>query len=525
MFIKLISIWINDSGDKLKVWQTNEKGLSYEVEHRNGKKNHYFGSYDSLKKKLIHEKYEEVTNEFINEKFIEEALKSGQKVIVPLEKIELSAKAKKFLENPNKDDISAEERTKIEQEINKHKQEINKLNALINKHKKQHDILKSKIKKTKKDVTIQDSLKIIQLVEQYCSSFIKEMKKSNNFLFRGMNSLYSKKKSSHKNQVVYGKSLEDREPVDTSKVTQKLFDQVLSQAGFKAIRGNSIFCTSDYDHAEGFGDLHIIFPKNGYNFTYAVGKHDWVIESDIFYDFKNLDKLNNSDYSLEEELYDITDNIDDISYLFNKIIDDNTIRIYKTIVKKYPEIAKKLINSPSYKNVVSYIKILTTKPKINNKNYINEIKKIVTVKFPIYQNLKKEIKNIYQIINPVLKDPEIKNSLSFFSGKYLNTVYNRIDKDFNFLNSYLKNDKAINSIKDVPKEEINKFITKFKLKNTDISLALSKNYEIYINGEYIAIPIYYVMSLAEHFLKGDIIKEYKYRYNDNYFDDDDDEDF
>ena len=44
--------------------------------------------------------------------------------------------------------------------------------------------------------------------------------------------------------------------------------------GFTALRGNSIFATSVPSRARIYGTLYIIFPIDGFDFTYCVGEYD-----------------------------------------------------------------------------------------------------------------------------------------------------------------------------------------------------------------------------------------------------------
>ena len=63
---------------------------------------------------------------------------------------------------------------------------------------------------------------------------------------------------------------QNRAPRDSSRTVQQYFNQCLKQLGFTALRSNSIFATSDYDHAEKFGDPYAIFPldnRSAYTYT------------------------------------------------------------------------------------------------------------------------------------------------------------------------------------------------------------------------------------------------------------------
>jgi hypothetical protein len=66
-------------------------------------------------------------------------------------------------------------------------------------------------------------------------------------------------------------SWDTRKVKDSSPDAQVLFDQLLTRMGMSALRRNSIFAISDYDHAAGFGDeVWVIFPIDGHStFTYT----------------------------------------------------------------------------------------------------------------------------------------------------------------------------------------------------------------------------------------------------------------
>ena len=67
----------------------------------------------------------------------------------------------------------------------------------------------------------------------------------------------------------------------SSSVAQDVYDKSIAKAGFKALRSNSIFTSGDSSLAFGFGSSrYIIFPVNGFNFTWSHSKRDIVIGSD-----------------------------------------------------------------------------------------------------------------------------------------------------------------------------------------------------------------------------------------------------
>ncbi len=51
--------------------------------------------------------------------------------------------------------------------------------------------------------------------------------------------------------------------------TSKFLNEALKKAGFKAIRSNSIFCSSSTDNLHYFGLPYLIFPIDPFNYTWS----------------------------------------------------------------------------------------------------------------------------------------------------------------------------------------------------------------------------------------------------------------
>jgi len=121
-------------------------------------------------------------------------------------------------------------------------------------------------------------IRLATYVEKNCSDFVKIMKDSNEFLYRGI-------KDANKEDHFFGVPRENRYPRDTSQENQELADEYLTLAGFKALRRNSIFCTSKYGNALSFtklsdaSQIYTIFPLNGFDYTWSIKHKDWVIQN------------------------------------------------------------------------------------------------------------------------------------------------------------------------------------------------------------------------------------------------------
>lgn len=111
-----------------------------------------------------------------------------------------------------------------------------------------------------------DAYRYWVLIQKYCSDYVAAVRKSKKFLYRGV--------TSKGDQVFFNKARPDRKPKDTNELTQQSVDQVLKAAGFKALRGNSIFATSDSEQAEDYGRLYAVFPFNNANITWNMKYED-----------------------------------------------------------------------------------------------------------------------------------------------------------------------------------------------------------------------------------------------------------
>jgi hypothetical protein len=46
--------------------------------------------------------------------------------------------------------------------------------------------------------------------------------------------------------------------------------KVVKEAGFTTLRGNSLFCNSSLNKADNWGKPYVIFPLNGFSYTYSA---------------------------------------------------------------------------------------------------------------------------------------------------------------------------------------------------------------------------------------------------------------
>lgn len=112
--------------------------------------------------------------------------------------------------------------------------------------------------------SVPDNLKMSKIYERLlapnCSEIIDVYRYTRQFLYRGM--------KTDKN-MFRGTSRPHREPRDSSPDMTEIFDEMLRINGMEVVRSNSYFATSDLAHAREFGTVFIIFPVNGFKFTYT----------------------------------------------------------------------------------------------------------------------------------------------------------------------------------------------------------------------------------------------------------------
>jgi hypothetical protein len=132
---------------------------------------------------------------------------------------------------------------------------------------------------------------LVQTIQKECSQALKAFKSTGKILFRGL------KKNKTNTPAYVGRSWNERRTLNSSEEAQKVFDYALQKMGISALRSNSIFTTSDSNQAKGYGNLYIVIPKNGFQFSWTLGDPDMVIDdASVLY---NSDMIN-----------DIMDNID-----------------------------------------------------------------------------------------------------------------------------------------------------------------------------------------------------------------------
>jgi hypothetical protein len=125
---------------------------------------------------------------------------------------------------------------------------------------------------------------IISLIRSECSDILAAYKATKKFLYRGSDSM--------EHQFCKFSSRDNRTPLDNGFDFQKAVDSALRSVGATALRSNSTFVTSQMSSAEYFGRLFVVFPINGFQYT-------WVDRNDLLYYDEDLPE--NFEYSTDEE--------------------------------------------------------------------------------------------------------------------------------------------------------------------------------------------------------------------------------
>lgn len=134
--------------------------------------------------------------------------------------------------------------------------------------------IKDTILQIKKEMTLDtEKVELFAIIKHQCSNYIQEMVKVNKFLYRG----------SRYNAVAYkGRPRDDRKPKDSRRLNHDLINIIFSYAGSSANRGNSIFCSGNFNQANGYGHyVHYIFPTNDASFA-------WTRHSDAMDDISQV---------------------------------------------------------------------------------------------------------------------------------------------------------------------------------------------------------------------------------------------
>ncbi len=176
------------------------------------------------------------------------------------------------------------------------------------------DIFKEDSKFGKRSDTSWANIKaLVKFINLKCPTIISSIKRTDTFLYRGIDKAYGA------NLAFLGTSPTNRDPYGLSEAVSDGLNEVMIKQGFKAIRSNSIFCTSDLEFLQSkhsiFGEAYLIFPIDPFDYTWSPIVDD--INYDIFKDnhiakyyidlFKKTLNLNNLRKFIKDAEYKNTD--------------------------------------------------------------------------------------------------------------------------------------------------------------------------------------------------------------------------
>lgn len=122
---------------------------------------------------------------------------------------------------------------------------------------------------------------IAEFIQRKCKIILSMYNDTHRILYRGQGLRDDVNK-----EIFIGKPRMDRMPKDTFPAIHHALDKKLKAAGFLARRGNSLFVTSAEDRANSYGRKYVIFPLDGFKYTWTPIAQD--LTSDLgLYDYSN----------------------------------------------------------------------------------------------------------------------------------------------------------------------------------------------------------------------------------------------
>jgi hypothetical protein len=215
------------------------------------------------------------------------------------------------------------------------------------KSKKLHDKILNNIKQV-----ITDEVQLVKRIEKECSNYLQIFDKTHKELFRGTNLSGS---------VFEGVSIENRRPRDSTRKNQIIYDNYLKLLGIEARRSNSIFTTSKFGFAAGYGsEVYVIIPKNTAVYSWSRLEEDIVLSDDEELNFWISEKIISM---IEKEINTMVFSISAYSTnekdvpkmrLYTEKLKDILSNNQKTIIINLEWISKNIPKSPllKYKNTL-----------------------------------------------------------------------------------------------------------------------------------------------------------------------------
>ncbi|MCS7316835.1 MAG: hypothetical protein NZZ41_00735 [Candidatus Dojkabacteria bacterium] len=119
------------------------------------------------------------------------------------------------------------------------------------------------------DLSLDTQKDVIELLKKDCKYILYFYKKHKKVFYRGMK---------NNEAFVVKKYRKERFFKNMNKDLSDLIDEALNELGKKAKRINSIFVTTKYLQAKQYGNVFIIFPKDGFHFTFSKSVYDLFLD-------------------------------------------------------------------------------------------------------------------------------------------------------------------------------------------------------------------------------------------------------
>lgn len=91
--------------------------------------------------------------------------------------------------------------------------------------------------------------------------------------------------------AVYGKPFDERRVMTSSSELSNIFNNRMKEAGFEARRDNSSFVSADKNQASGYGKLYVMFPKDGFSFSWSRNTKDLILDRGSYSKMIDYDKV------------------------------------------------------------------------------------------------------------------------------------------------------------------------------------------------------------------------------------------
>lgn len=124
----------------------------------------------------------------------------------------------------------------------------------------------------------------VNIIQENCGEILNTYNQTHKVLWRGLHTSMP--------SIFVSNTPITRQPKGTPDELHKIINDKLIAAGFEATRDNSIFCYSEKLHVRRYGSPWIVFPFNGFEFTYSK-YHDLTMQfdTDLDVDVDNMDDL------------------------------------------------------------------------------------------------------------------------------------------------------------------------------------------------------------------------------------------